>query len=106
MATPANWGKLVSFTASERKPDLIPFGYFSPNDNLGFIADSVANGAPLVITGVQNGVNTHFTVMGMQSLYFNGLRLKANFDYTYVGINLTMVIAPQADDTLLAFGVA
>lgn len=49
MGSPATWGKLVAFEAALRKPMLIPFGLFSPNDNLAFIA-GVSNTAPPVTT--------------------------------------------------------
>lgn len=39
MGSPAYFGKLVNFEASLRKPGFIPFGTFSPGDNLSFIAD-------------------------------------------------------------------
>lgn len=38
MGSPSFFGKLANFTAALRKPGLIPFGTFSPNDNLAFIA--------------------------------------------------------------------
>lgn len=43
MGSPAYWGKLVCFEAGLRKPSLISFGLFSPNDNLGFIASVNTN---------------------------------------------------------------
>lgn len=45
MATQANWGKLVAFEAALRKSSLIPFGMFSPGDNLGFIAGTLPSSA-------------------------------------------------------------
>lgn len=38
MGSPAFFGKLVNFTAAARKNALIPFGTFSPDDDLSFIA--------------------------------------------------------------------
>lgn len=45
MASPSYWGKLLCFEAAYRKNALIPFGLFSPGDNLSFIAEVPA---PLV----------------------------------------------------------
>lgn len=39
MASPSYFGKLLCFQAAYRKNALIPFGLFSPGDNLSFIAE-------------------------------------------------------------------
>jgi hypothetical protein len=46
MGSPAFWGQLVAFESALRKPLLVPFGLFNPQDNLGFIA-SIDTGSQL-----------------------------------------------------------
>lgn len=52
MGSPSYFGKLVNFTAGARKAALIPFGTFSPNDNLGFIATIPGANALITATSV------------------------------------------------------
>lgn len=47
MASPSYWGQLVAFQSSLRKPMLVPFGLFNPQDNLGFIASAPGGGNSL-----------------------------------------------------------
>lgn len=46
MASPSYFGKLLCFQAAYRKNALIPFGLFSPGDNLNFIAEVPAPTVP------------------------------------------------------------
>ncbi len=93
MGSPAYWGQLVSFMAGLRKPALIPFGLFSPDDNLGFIA-SVSNTvgyaveAPLGIVTVA-GSTFNFT-FPPSYLVVNGSTLFPPGDFTIVGTLATL----------------
>ena len=103
MATPANWGKLVNFTSGLRKPALIPFGYFSPNDNLGFIA-GLSTG-PQYPTGVTNGVvvtpsNTFTFTFPPSELVVNGMSLFPPNDFTLSGTTVTLPIILQVGDKI------
>lgn len=59
-----------------------------------------------VPAGVQDGVNTDFTLanipLGLQ-LVQNGSVIKPGVDYTLVGNTITFVVAPDPADSLLAF---
>lgn len=93
MATPANWGKLVNFMAGLRKPALIPFGYFSPNDNIGFIAS--LDGATIYPTGTTDGIvstpgHTFVFASAPSFLVVNGMTLYPSIDYAISGFTVTL----------------
>jgi hypothetical protein len=59
------------------------------------------------VAGTKDGVNTAFTtlfvpVAGSVHLYLNGLLQTIVDDYTISGNLITMIVAPQSDDKLIA----
>jgi hypothetical protein len=101
---------LVNFTASGRKGSLIPFGLFSPDDNLGFIYSitSGTGGTPQPLTGTINGVNRIFTtptaVINGLAVYRNGILQDPALSYSLSGNTVTFNAAniPQTGDDLVA----
>lgn len=55
------FARLQNFTAAMRLRLLVPFGLFSPNDNLGFI-DSINTAQALTLSPTPNGINSAFTI--------------------------------------------
>ena len=105
MGSPAFWGMLVNFEAGLRKPALIPFGLFSPGDNLGFIAGIDANGMLGYAVEAPNGVvstpGTTFTFTFAPTIVvFNGLSLFPPTDYTVVGVTVTLPFPAYAGDKI------
>ena len=102
MATSANWGKLVSFVAGLRKPALIPFGYFSPNDNISFIA-GVGSSAPTPYFPTQapggivaSATNTFTFTFSPGAIVYNGTTLFPPTDFTVSGVTVTMPLVVEA----------
>jgi len=67
--------------------------------------DSFVDGE--VVSGTKDGSNLAFTtafvpVAGSVHLYLNGLLQTVSVDYTISGNLITMTVAPQSDDTLIA----
>lgn len=104
-----NWGTLANFTGALRKKLLIPFGLFSPNDNLGFLM-TVDAAAQLTVTGTVDGVNAVFTIPAttglLYQIYKNGVLQEPNVMYTLVGNTITFLdpYVPQVGDHILAYG--
>lgn len=104
-----NWGTLANFTGALRKKLLIPFGLFSPGDNLGFLM-SVDAATELTVTGTVNGVNAVFTLPATTGLlyqvYKNGVLQKPNVMYTLSGNTITFIdpYVPKTGDELLVYG--
>lgn len=75
------------------------------------VLSSTRYSAAEVPAGVQNGVNTIFTLTNPPSpsnglqLYVNGIIQKqgAGEDYTLAGLTITMAVAPLAADEQLAY---
>lgn len=106
-----SWGSLVSFTAALRKPLLIPSGYFSPNQDTGWIwSIPTANGTPVTLTGTVDGVNTVFTssitITNGIAIFRNGVLQQPGVMYSTSGSNTITFIfpyIPQTGDQLQAF---
>lgn len=118
MGSPAFWGKLVNFTASLRKPALIAFGDFSPNDNLNFIADMPGVASSFTPTTTPpDGTRTTFQFAGLPAyIVWNGVIQFQNVGYTITGPvsgvytvtfidYLGNVLTPGSSDTLRSAGV-
>lgn len=99
-----------NFTAAERKRNLIPFGYFSPNDSTAWI-DSQDTGVILQMsgmTGTIDGVNAVFEVTvpyGNTCIVFkNGVEQTLNVMCTVSGQTVTFLdpYIPQTGDILEA----
>lgn len=97
----AFFGQLANFTAGYRKRFLIPFGLFSPNDNIGFIA-SIDPGQMATPTGTVDGNNAIFTVPTttglINNVYRNGVLQVPGIHYTLVSGTITFIAPyiPQA----------
>ena len=106
MATASNWGKLVNFLAAGRKGSLIPFGYFSPNDNISFLAGPGASTTAIVTQSPAeslNGLRTTFTFTAIPKyIIWNGQFLQPPSDFTVSGFQVTMPIPPSAGDEFYA----
>jgi len=110
MAFPPPANVFVNFEASSRKPMLIPFGLFSPTDNLGFIytipSAGGTGGSPQPMIGTIDGVNAVFTtpvtVINGAAIYSNGILQDPSLSYTLVGSTVTFNAAniPQPGDDL------
>ena len=85
MGSPAFFGKLVNFQAAERKPMLIPFGLFNPQDNLSFIA-SVSSGSQLTQATVSyaSALVIDVSVADVISVTLTGNVASMTLDYTGV----------------------
>lgn len=107
--------QFANFTAATRKALLIPFNFFSPNQETSWIAGLPASGVsltPVNLTGTLDGVNAVFTVPGTitggVAIYRNGVLLDpvagANQAYTISGNTVTFNAAnvPQVGDDLQA----
>lgn len=114
----AYFGQLVSFTGSLRKALLIPFGLFSPNDNLGFLADAPLGTSAMVnatLTPSPDGVQTVFTITATGvtfgtsgvGIFRNGVLQKAGVNYTLSGSTITWIspFIPASDDYFQASAV-
>jgi hypothetical protein len=110
----AHWGQLVNFEASLRKPALVDFGLFSPDDNLAFIASLPSTGAGQysteqgTITGTINGVNLVFSLpLGVTpiTVFRNGVLMTQGTDVTVVTHTITFNAGqtPQAGDIITAY---
>jgi hypothetical protein len=100
------WGQLKTFESALRKPGLIPFGLFSPNDNISFVA-GIGGNTPLFPTGVTNGVvatpsNTFVFSAPPSELVINGLSLFPPNDFTVVGVTVTLPFVLQTGDKIYA----
>lgn len=105
-------GTLSNFTAATRKPFLIPFGFFSPGDNISWIyAPGGAGGisvdlTPVNMTGTIDGVNAAFTVplpiVNGVAIFRNGDLQSASLAYSIVGQVVTFNGSniPQIGDSL------
>lgn len=114
MGSPAYFGKLVNFTASLRKPAFIPFGTFSPGDNLSFIADIPTQGATFEYTTTPpDGSRTTFRFADLPIyVIWNGVLQFQNVGYTITGgignyvvtliDYLGNVLTPGTTDSILA----
>lgn len=101
---------LYNFTAATRKPNLIPFGYFSPGDNVSFIASSAAgiNFSQTRLVGTIDGVNNIFTIgipfTSVIAILRNGIVLDPLVSYALAGITVTFTDSspyiPQVGDDL------
>ena len=110
--SPPSLGLFVNFTAAERKPLLVPSGYFSPNDSVAFIwTISSTPGAvpvPYELNGTKNGINTVFTTPVIISnavvIFKNGVYqnpVAPITAYTVSGGNtITFVTPPESGDDL------
>lgn len=87
MASPAYFGKLVCFTSSLRKPALIPFGLFSPQDNLSFIADMPGNTTTFQNTLTPpDGIRNTFLFSELPIyIIWNGLQQREGVGFTLTG---------------------
>lgn len=107
MATPANWGKLVNLESALRKSSLIPFGLFSPDDNMAFLAGpGSSNGESDVVTEIPtetpDGVIITFTFTSPpQYLIWNGQWLMPTTDFAVSGNTAIMPVPPNTGDRLL-----
>jgi hypothetical protein len=102
----------VNFLAATRKPMLIPFNYFSPDDSISWI-QSVPSSVDYVttaMTGTINGINTVFTIPGIFSSVIavvrNGVVLDPSRAYSVSGSTVTFstnpAYIPQSGDDLMA----
>jgi hypothetical protein len=98
----------VNFVAACRKNMLIPSGYFSPNDYIGWIwAPPLPAGTGTIATlqGVVDGANRVFTspvpILSGVLVYLNGLLQDPAFAYSTAGDTITFVTAPQVGDDLM-----
>jgi hypothetical protein len=100
----------TNFTAAARKPNLILFNYFGPNDSVAWIQSGISSfGTVQLFDSLCNGVTTTFTLSGMASTLFvwlNGVLQESvaegGVDYTFTkpSSTFTMATAPQAGDQL------
>jgi hypothetical protein len=100
----------TNFTAASRKPNLIPFGYFSPGQSVTWIASNAAgvtfSQTPLV--GTIDGINTIFTIgipfTSIIAILRNGIVLDPAIAYSVTGstVNFTnsSPYIPQIGDDL------
>lgn len=106
--------KLPIFLGNVRKPNMVTFGMFPTGTDLSWIDGTNGGGGGGVptyndLTSGVNGSNQNFTLSGTPSdvdlvtLYWNGLLMKRNVNYTITGPNITMVLAPQPGDSLWAY---
>lgn len=108
MGTYGYFAKLANFTASSRKKSLIPFGLFSPGDNLEFLA-TTDPAQYITVTGTIDGTNPTFTIpstTGMViTLFKNGVLQHQGIQYTLAGSTITFLdpYIPQTGDVVLAF---
>lgn len=86
----------INFLAATRKPMLIPFGLFSPNQDTSWIASVAAGGAnltPVNLTPAPDGANAIFTVpttiIGGVAIYRNGVLQDPLLSYSIVGQSVT-----------------
>lgn len=87
MGSPSLFGKLANFGATLRKPMLIPFGLFSPNDNISFLPDlpGVSQAFTPTLTA-PDGTRTTFQFAGLPAyLVWNGVDQFQNTGYTITG---------------------
>lgn len=106
--TPPPANKIANFLMAGRKSNLIPFGLFSPDDNLDFIYNpgTVGIGTPVQLTGTINGINTVFvsplTINTGIEVFLNGLYQDPFSSYSVSGNTVTLVAPPRVGDTLQA----
>ncbi len=106
MGSPSQWGRLTNFTSALRKSSFIPFGLFSPNDNMAFLTGpGSANGTSVVTevpTETPDDVTIIFTFTAPPLyLIWNGQWLVPPTDFTVSGNTATMLVPPVAGDELL-----
>ncbi len=112
--TPPPANQLVNFLAISRKASLIASGFFSPNDNLGFIWTPATGGAgagtPVTLVGTVDGVNLIFTspaaVVNGIVVFRNGLYQQPTSSYSVAGSTVTFAgganNTPEPGDLLMA----
>ena len=111
MAFPPPANVLVNFEAASRKNSLIPFGLFSPGDNLGFIysvPSTGSGGSPQPLVGTIDGSNRVFTtpvpVVNGAAIFRNGICQDPALSYSLVGnvVTFNVLNIPQVGDDLMA----
>lgn len=94
----------TNFTAAERKPGLIPFNYFGPNDSISWIQGMPA-AALTALSGAIDGSNAVFTASGPPGeVLKNGVVQELGVMYTVSGQTVTFIdpFIPQPGDYLQA----
>lgn len=101
--------KFKNFTASFRKPNLIPFSIFAPGQDLDWIAGASLAGQFTTVSGVIDGQNGVFTLgtapMSGISLMRNGVEQLEGTMFTVSNITITFTYPyiPQPGDYLSAY---